>query len=151
MKRINQFFLSALIILTSSCKENDGYFCTTEIKGAVLNFRVIDEESGRDLFFSDNPPFNEENLTVNFKVRDTLFLEVDVKVIKSKLNPYFSIDLPVSSDTVFLRVDNLSIDTITYSTVIDKDIPCSTLKLESLRFNKVPIALENTEPLVFIK
>lgn len=151
MKSINQFFLFAFAIFIVSCKDNADHTCLAIMNPAILDFRIVDEKSGTDLFFSENAPFGQTKLTLKYRIRDTLFQTLNVRTITSDNNQYFSASLPLSTDTVFMRIDNLPIDTITYSTVISKNIPCSTYELESLQLNKTPVALENKNPVVFKK
>lgn len=151
MKSISHLFALALVACMSSCKDNENNACLDVITPAILDFKIVDESSGIDLFFSENPPFDKTNLTLRYRIKDTVFQTLNLNTITSKQNHYFSVSLPLSTDTIFLQINTLSIDTITYSAVISKDIPCSTYELESLKFNKMPISVEDNYPLLLRK
>ncbi|ANI90466.1 hypothetical protein A9P82_14930 [Arachidicoccus ginsenosidimutans] len=115
MKRtLFQIGLVVALFLFSCKKDNKEILCTAIGHAPQLMFNFIDKTTSQDLFFSDNPKYTKDQLKVyifvplenNVTQKDTL----PVTVYSS--SKYFATPIPSFTDTFYMQIADLSIDTL---------------------------------------
>lgn len=118
------FSLTGFFSLLSCTKKknNDVIACTYEMKYPSINFKVVNIQTGEDLFFSNTPKYTTSQICF-FQTKDKLRKDtIRPEVIGSGVSRYFNMRLTnaIQKDTLILKVpataNNLHEDLFIYST-----------------------------------
>lgn len=125
MKTYTKLTLCSLIgflpFLGCSEKNNEINPCTYEMKYPSVDFKVVNAQTGEDLFFSNTPKYTTSQICF-FQTKDKLRKDtIRPEVIGSGASRYFKMRLtnPIQKDTLIFKVpiaNNTSEDLFIYST-----------------------------------
>lgn len=125
MKTYTKLILLSLIGFFSilSCRKNNNEIiaCTYEMKYPSINFKVVNAQTGEDLFFSNTPKYTTSQICF-FKTSDKLRKDtIKPHVNGSGISRFFSMTLnyPAQKDTLILKMpataENLNEDLFIYT------------------------------------
>jgi len=110
--------------------------CTLEYIYPSLNFNIVSQSSGADLFFSANSLYKPEDLNVHFKsgINRTDSVTPSVQTRGNKFFFSFKTSHAYLSDTCIIKIKNAKADTVTY-TIANTDEICPRPYINSLKVN----------------
>lgn len=121
-------------IFSAYSKEDDKEpNCLPVIYPDILTFRVVDKNTGEDLFFGEEPPYSVDDLHVlrqNFNDHTRL----DTVRISQK-EGYFHVPMVLGQNTKYLSIADTPLDTLTYTVKPANLTGCPTVILDGLIFN----------------
>jgi len=152
MKKTLLVLLAFSMLIVPGCTEND-MVCVT--MPPSLSFNIVDQTSGADLFFSDQPRYQAADLKVYFKNHRNGLDSVSPKIITyDNWKKSFQIDIlhTAGTDTVMLRIKNLPSDRIIYTIDYSRTTECEIPYVSSVKINDaVPVELSINNQLVTIR
>ena len=107
--------------------------CLPAFNSDVLMFRVIDKNTGEDLFFGEEPYYSVDDLHVlrqNFS--DPSRLDT---VSKSQKEGHFHVVMAMGLETMYLSIADTPLDTLIYTVKPANMRGCPTVILDGLVFN----------------
>lgn len=128
--------LCILILIACSKDSKQTGACTLAYILPSLNFNIVNQSSGADLFFSKNPVYNPSDLKVYFKNSMNKIDSVTPSVLIRGNKKYFSFTTSRASlsDTCIIKIKTVKADTLTY-TIANTDEICPRPYMNSLKIN----------------
>ena len=129
-------FLCILILIACSKNDKQTGACTLEYILPSLNFNIVNQSSGADLFFSENSLYKPSDLKVHFKNGMNRIDSVTPSVLTRGDKKYFSFKTSRASlsDTCIIKIKNAKADTLTY-TIANTDEICPRPYINGLKVN----------------
>jgi len=138
-------FLSGILITTlllgqlSSCSDDnsENYACTLEVISDTLYFRIVDQSSGKDLFFSPDAKYQTKQLSLQKSDGNQLRKLNYIISDDEGEERYFITAFPPlpEKDTIFMQVADLSPDTLSFAVNKEPDSFCPRYLISKLKFN----------------
>ncbi|WP_040300671.1 hypothetical protein [Arcticibacter svalbardensis] len=144
------------VICISSCsnnKEKESTVCMHIYNPPVLNFQVISQTNNDDFFFS-SPPLYSASSDIKVYFRNDLnkldSITPPVIINDSKKHFSFSTSSSKASDTCYVKIKNLKVDTLIYAVTIPDEF-CPQPYISKIMINKAPSVNTTSTTVIQIK
>jgi len=149
MKNLCLYIFGLFILLTVvSCSKNKAKVICPPVPLALpvqtVKFQVVDKTSGKDLFFSQNPPYALTDIKIVFRNSSNKLDSISPPLkedLPAGSHFLYIVSNPRSPDTCYIKIKSLKTDTL-ISTLATTQTACSTTYfLNKVQVNKdAPVA-----------
>ncbi len=149
MKNLCRYVVGLFVLLTVvSCSKNKAKVICPPVPLILpvqaIKFQLVDKTSGKDLFFSQNPPYALTDIKIVFR-NSSAQLDSISPPLKEDLPTgshfVYAVSNPMRPDTCYIKIKSLKTDTL-ISIFATTTTPCSTTSyLDKVQVNKnAPVA-----------
>ena len=159
MKNLNRYVAGLLLLLTAvSCSKNKAkVICPPmplTLPVQTVKFQVVDKTSGKDLFFSQNPPYALTDIKIVFRNSSSKLDSISPPLkeeLPSGSHFVYAVSNARTPDTCYIKIKSLKTDTM-ISTLATTKTECSiTYSLNKVQVNKNAPVAYTTGSVIVIK